>query len=358
VPAIRRDRGRETGDALLICERAGIGRAAAINVNSWLPHNAFQRTASAEQDSEPDQALPWHRAVTGKSAKTGQHSSPPTLLFQGAVNPALRSEPRPTIGEAFVLRSWLIVAAVVAQQMLPASLRAQTFDVKLPEVKQGYLELGLDNSVLLGLPRGFALNRSAHDQSIDYGLRDWWRLSGVIKLENPDETDFRVARAVAENLFVVKPVDEKRSADVGLGWFVAVEASVHQDTTNALFVGPIVTLSAQKFSFTVNPFLEQHFGRNRVEGVAFTYGSQAKYELRDGFAVGIETYGRIENLANPPPWSEQEHVIGPVIYTEIALARDFKITPDVGILFGLTSATPNVALKLNVGIPLHQPARR
>jgi hypothetical protein len=40
-----------------------------------------------------------------------------------------------------------------------------------------------------------------------------------------------------------------------------------------------------------------------------------------GFAIGIE---------DPPPWSEQEHVIGPVIYTEIALGRDFKITPDIG----------------------------
>ena len=86
--------------------------------------------------------------------------------------------------------------------------------------------------------------------------------------------NFRVARTVVENLFVLRPVDEKRPIDVGLGWFTAVEASVHQDTTNALFVGPIVTLAAQKLSFTVNPFLEQHFGRNRVDGVAFTYGSQ------------------------------------------------------------------------------------
>jgi len=43
-----------------------------------------------------------------------------------------------------------------------------------------------------------------------------------------------------------------------------------------------------------------------------------------------------------------------VIFTEIALAKDFKITPDIGLLFGLTPATPDVALKLNVGIPLHQ----
>jgi hypothetical protein len=211
--------------------------------------------------------------------------------------------------------------------------------------------------VLLGLPRGVSLNRSAHDQSFDYGLRDWWRLSGVVKLENPDEGDFRVARTAVENTFVLKPVDEKRPVDVGAGWFTAIDASVDQDTTNAFFFGPIVTLAAQKLSFTANPFLESNFGRNRTEGMAFTYAWQAKYQVRDGFAVGVESYGRIENLGDAPPWSQQEHVIGPVVYAQIALGGDFKITPDIGVLFGLTPATPSVALKLNVGIPLYQPRR-
>jgi hypothetical protein len=121
----------------------------------------------------------------------------------------------------------------------------------------------------------------------------------VIKLENPIESDFRVARTAVENLFVLRPVDDKRPADFGVGWFTALEASVHQDTTNTFFVGPIVTLAAQKLSFTANPFLERNFGRNSVDGIAFTYGWQAKYEVRDGLAVGVEAFGRIENLGDP-----------------------------------------------------------
>ena len=83
-----------------------------------------------------------------------------------------------------------------------------------------------DNSVLLGLPRGANLNHSAHDQSLDYGVRDWWRLSGVIKLKNPDDADFRVARTAVENIFVLRPVDDKRPFDLGVGWFAAVDASL------------------------------------------------------------------------------------------------------------------------------------
>ena len=44
LPAIRRDRGRQTGVALLICKRAGIGRAAAINVKSFDGHACHRGT--------------------------------------------------------------------------------------------------------------------------------------------------------------------------------------------------------------------------------------------------------------------------------------------------------------------------
>jgi hypothetical protein len=229
----------------------------------------------------------------------------------------------------------------------------QTFDVKAPEVKQGSLELGFDNTLQSGLPGGSGANRSGHDLSIDYGVRDWWRLSGVLKFENPQDVDFRLGKVAVENLFVLKPIDAKGTPDFGLGWFTAVEVSVHPDTTNALIVGPIVMVKSQKLSFTANPFVEQTFGRNRTEGIALNYGWQAKYEVRDGFAMGVEGFGVVENLGSSPPWSEQEHRIGPVIFTEIEVAKGFKITPDIGLLFGLTSATPDVALKLNIGVPLH-----
>ena len=41
--------------------------------------------------------------------------------------------------------------------------------------------------------------------------------------------------------------------------------------------------------------------------------------------------------------------------TEKLAADDYKIVADVGLLFGLTPATPDVALKVNFGIPLYQP---
>lgn len=229
---------------------------------------------------------------------------------------------------------------------------AQTFDVKPPEVKGGYLELGLDNTIQSRRPGD---NRSAHDQSLDWGVTDWWRLSGVVALESPVDGEFRVARTVVENLFVLGKLGASQARpEVGFGWFTAVEISTHPDTTNALIFGPIISVKRDQLSLTLNPFLEKTFGLNRVEGVALAYGWQAKYEVRPDFAIGIEGFGLIENLGDARGWEQQQHRIGPVVYAEIALTKDLKITPDIGVLFGLTDATPDVTFKFNIGVPLHQ----
>lgn len=158
------------------------------------------------------------------------------------------------------MRFWSVGAATALILLTSFdSAAGQTFDVKQLEVKQGSLEIGLDNTLHLGVPRdrGTDVNRSAHDQSMDYGLRDWWRLSAVLKLEDPQDVDFRIAKTAVENLFVLKAIDDRHPRDIGFGWFTALEASVHHDTTNSLIFGPIVTLTSGKLSLTANPFFEK-----------------------------------------------------------------------------------------------------
>jgi hypothetical protein len=74
--------------------------------------------------------------------------------------------------------------------------------------------------------------------------------------------------------------------------------------------------------------------------------------LSTNFARALRSASKVRHhreLREFPALRDQEHRIGPAIFTEIALSKDLKITPDVGLLFGLTSSTPDVALKLNIG---------
>ena len=224
---------------------------------------------------------------------------------------------------------------------------AQSFDVKGLHVEQGAIEIASDNAIF----SGGAANRSAHEQVVHYGLRAWWRLSGAVEWENPVGQDVRASHVALENLFVLRPL--KQSNDLGLGFFAALEASIHNRSTNGFVFGPIVAAKWNKLTVTLNPFFEQTFGRNREEGIAFTYGWQAKYELREGLSVGVEGYGLVENLADAPRLGDQEHRIGPVLFREIELSKDVKIEPSIGVLFGLTPATPDVTFRVNIDFHFH-----
>jgi hypothetical protein len=245
-------------------------------------------------------------------------------------------------------KTWAILVAMAASGFV-AEGAAQTFDVKNLDITQGSIEIGSDNSII-ARPSP-SQNRSVHDQSVDYGVREWWRLSAVMKLENPARDDLQTSRVALESIFVLRPMKPGQVQDVGIGFFAALEGAIHEDTTNALVIGPIVTARWEAITFAFNPFLEQTFGRNRADGIALSYGWQAKYDVRQGLAIGIEGFGLIDNLADAAGLADQEHRIGPVVYTEISL-WGLNLTPDIGVLFGLTSSTPDVTFKINVGVPL------
>lgn len=249
---------------------------------------------------------------------------------------------------------WLTAILLAVQ---PMAAMGHTFDVKQPEVVAGAIDIGLDSTFQRGVPhaRGADLIRNAFEQSIDYGALPWWKVSAVLKLEKPEQRDARPNAVALENILVLKALREGQAIDTAVGWFSGIDVSIHAETTNVALFGPILSLKADKLAITVNPFLEKTFGRNREEGIALNYGWHAKYELRHGLAVGVEGFGVVENLGDAPPWQEQEHRLGPAVFAEVPITKDFSIAPDVGLLFGLTRATPDVALKLNVGIPLQKP---
>jgi hypothetical protein len=250
-----------------------------------------------------------------------------------------------------------ITLAVLLTTAATSSVSAQTFDVKDTEIKAGELEFGTSNSFQSGLPRDGGFNRRAHDKSLDYGVTERWRLSGIAKFERPDGEALRFAALGVENLFVLRPIDDKRTHDVGLGWFVGTQFSTNDETQNNVQFGPVVSVKLDKVSLNANPFFEKTFGRNKIDGIAFSYGWNAKYELTKTFSVGVEGFGVVENIGRGTPIDEQQHRVGPAIFTEIEITKDYSISPDLGILFGLTKGTPDVAIKLNVGIPLYKPVK-
>jgi len=250
-----------------------------------------------------------------------------------------------------------------------ASALADVFDIKDTDFRKGEREIELN----LAFQRGFPVNaervRSSAELAIKYGITEWWKFELTAELDEPEGQDLRFSTVGIENTFALR----KLESGIGLGWFTGVDFAVHRDETNTVTFGPILQFGSDKASITLNPLFEKTFGQNREEGVAFVYAWQAKAEVREHVAVGIEGYGVIPDIGNAPGIDFQEHRIGPVLYLDFDLDRNGKpekrlslkdtgrhgrageqeghdeegpkLALELGVLFGLTEATPDTTVK-------------
>jgi hypothetical protein len=254
--------------------------------------------------------------------------------------------------------------------MAGSSAFAGTFDVKSPEVEKGEREVEVNSSFFRGFPVSADRVRHGWEAATSYGFTDWLKAGVKLNLDKPTGDDFRASTAGIEGLFLVRKFDK----GFGLAWFMGNDFRIAKDETSTFTFGPVLQFGTEKTSLSLNPFLAKTYGRNREDGIAFSYAWAAKTEIRENLSIGIEGYGSIPSIGNAPDSIFHEHQIGPVIYIERELGGGAKpgrgpsikdtafaggeaggkdgprLAIETGILFGLTGATPDVTFKLKAGI--------
>ena len=235
--------------------------------------------------------------------------------------------------------------------MLAASVgevQAQAMDIDGPEITARETELKSVNTINGRYPRGTTgVPRSSHELGVAYAPTDWVKLNLVLGIENLVDTGWQADSIIFKTQFSLLKAPE--SGGLALGWATAVSAGLPDDATNSVVFGPILKVSSGKASVTVNPYLEKTFGRNHDDGIAFTYGWQGKLEVREGFSVGIEGFGTVDNIGDAPPLKDQDHRIGPVLYFAWDAGQGRAVQFDIGVLAGVTDAAPDVSVKANIG---------
>jgi len=254
-----------------------------------------------------------------------------------------------------VVRIRRLTCAFVALGVAPfgSAAWAETFEVVEPSVEQGELEIEAIGAYLSGLPEADDDDeeqiRHAHEFAIGYGVTEFWKLEASLALEKVAGGSLRATNVGVESTIELL---EQEEHGLGLGFFAAIEPRIHDDATNEVEFGPIFAFGVGPLEFTVNSFFEKSFGRNREEGVAYAYAAQSNFEFGDGIGVGFEAYGEVENIGEPAPVSEQEHRLGPVVYFETDVGEDQELSIALGVLFGLTEGTSDVAIKWSVELEL------
>ena len=215
---------------------------------------------------------------------------------------------------------------VVGPLLLPATALAQTFDVKQLDVT-GVRSRPPATTRCKGRWRIRRRddNRSAHDLSLDYGVSNAWRLSGLLKLENPLDKDFRLAKSAVENIWVFRPVPKAGGLGLGLVYLGGGRHRSGQHEREPVRADHYA--QGRQGDLYGQSLFEKTFGRNRIEGIALNYGWNVKYTLNDTLAIGVEGFGLVENLGDPAPLAEQQHRLGPALFATLKLGEHLTITP-------------------------------
>lgn len=207
--------------------------------------------------------------------------------------------------------------------------------------------------------------------------------------------DLHLTGVALEGVFVLIPVEKN---GVGLGLLTEYDHSI-RGGTNQLYIGPIIQVVQGPWSALANLLLVQHYGSpDKAVGVPddkkrdFAYAGQLMLEVSPAWSLALEGYGTFDRLGHSGTQSPEQaafgrfdqHRAGPVVYYRFNPdggplgdgkkragksasvkglgkddddkpgasgdkdGRDRSVSIGVGLLFGLTDATPDQTLKLSL----------
>lgn len=131
------------------------------------------------------------------------------------------------------------------------------------------------------------------------------------------------------------------------GYFIAADSD-RADIAQASF---IFGRAIGPWSNNLNLVFSHELGENATsQGLLFRTAWQTLYALDNtGWKPGFEYYGNLTRLEDMPGFDRQEHILGPVVNLKTPV-RGVPFEFETGVFAGLTDASPDMALKVKLGV--------
>jgi len=236
---------------------------------------------------------------------------------------------------------------------------AGTFNVKSPEVHEGESDIVLEMAWQNGFPVNSDLIRQSYKTEYSYGFSNWFKAGIELNYEQVVGESFEVHSGGPLVQFVLL---EPQNGPLGLAWFTRYDTGIQSGARDVLTFGPLMSVAfGEGLNVTLNPLFKKEWNPNKP-GIESSYSWQVKADITDNIGVGVEGYGSIPDIGDPPGIDFQEHRIGPVAYLvfdvdaadHVIGGRESKPGPKMelqfGVLFGLTEATPDIAGKAKLAV--------
>jgi len=207
--------------------------------------------------------------------------------------------------------------------------QAGDFIVYSPHVTQGRSEFEFRGSRFSdGDP---AVNGSgSYAFSAAHGVTSWWKPEVYFaQYDRQPNGSTQLAGYEFENTFQLAP-QGKYWADPG--FLFAYEHVKAAGEPNVVEFGPLLEKRSGRFDHRMNFIWEKQVGGGASSKYEFRASYALEYRIRTAFRPGLEAYYR--------PDDDASH-LGPVINGELYFSNGAEIGYSTGVLFGLTSSSPN-----------------
>ena len=145
---------------------------------------------------------------------------------------------------------------------------------------------------------------------------------------------------------------EREGNGLGLAFRSIYEFALQDHSPDEILFGPLAKYVIGRDSATINTFFVGQLGHEvEIDSLEFQVNWRLKHELGDKFALGIEGYSEIEDLAHAGAFDDQQHRLGPVAYYETgghAGKPEWEFAG--GALFGVSEATSEVTFKFDAEV--------
>ena len=220
--------------------------------------------------------------------------------------------------------------------------------VRLPTVDYQEVELEHNGLVTFGR-KGTEFDRGqSYANELAYGLTPWWQIEVESILVAGATTSLRSEAFAFENTFQLTQPGEYF---FNVGFFLQYEHVMARNSPNAFTAGPIIQKELPNFLglytvHTVDLLFSREVGAHAGRATGFSYAWQSIAKLHPLLSPGIEFYGSIADLGGSGRYNQQFHMAGPVLTGTQRLGSGFgKLRYELGYLFGLTSNSPNGAIR-------------
>jgi hypothetical protein len=234
---------------------------------------------------------------------------------------------------------------LIVSASAPASAQ---FYVRSPEVEKGDAEIE-EHGALYSGPGEDERLRQTHELEGKYGITERFEVILEGELEQPIGEDLE---GEAIELGGQYEIIERHGDGFGFAFRTLYEFALPDGAPDEILFGPLAKFVRGRDSATINTFFVGQVGDHvEIDSLELKVNWRLKNEFSEKWALGVEGYSEIEDLAHAGSFADQSHRFGPVVYYEFPHAEERpELKAAGGVLFGLSDATSNITYKFDVEV--------